>query len=110
MNASTLAVLASAALDAAVLWALWRLARRAVGGRAEPARRRAKALETEMGQALAMHRDVLPPDRADALAGAIAALRAARRSERGRGPWAPKSQYLFSRRLLQKRYRFLPLG
>jgi signal peptidase I len=88
MPTATLIVLLSAALDAAVLWGLWRLARRAVGGRAEPARRRAKALETEMGQALAMHRDVLPTDRADALAGAIAALRAARKKERGRGPEA----------------------
>ena len=62
MSAAALTVLLSAALDAAVLWGLWRLARRAVGGRAGAARRRAKALEGEMRTAFAMHRDVLPPD------------------------------------------------
>ena len=85
MSAAALTVLLSAALDAAVLWGLWRLARRAVGGRAGASRRRAKALEGEMRTAFAMHRDVLPPALVERLAGAIAALRAARRAARGRG-------------------------
>ena len=85
MPAAPLSVLLSAAFDAAVLWGLWRLARFAVGGRADSARRRARALEGEMRTALAMHRDMLPGGLAEKLAAAVAALRAARRSARGRG-------------------------
>ena len=72
----------SALLDAAAVWGLWTLGRRAVLGRAGMARRRVRAAERELETALRSSEDVLPPDARGALASAVAGLREARRTVR----------------------------
>ncbi len=84
LDTSTIMVILSVALDAAVLYGAWMLLRRIVGGRGTFARRRARAVLSERSAFLSLQSDILPDAERSALAASLRRL--AKACRRGTAP------------------------